>query len=190
MTYSKKRKPLIKKISQIKDKSLEPISKATMYGLPVGVSASIVGANNIPQKVSDSIRGNGSLEELISDPQLGQGISDTVLRLTKTYFDSSKPSYEIIMDSSLLGGAVLAGAVAGVGYEGHKKWKNLREVKKRDKSTSKKISDGLQTAYHTAVFGAVLPLQVRLGHTIANSINGVDVWGSVVKPAITYITNL
>ena len=190
MTYQKKRKPLANTISRIKDKSLEPISKATMYGLPVGITASIVSANDITGKIADSIRGNGSLEELISNPQLGQGVRDTVLRLTRTYFDSSKPLHEIMMDSSLLGGAVLTGAVAGVGYEGYKKWRNLRETKKRGKSTSKKISDGLQTAYHTAVFGAVLPLQVRLGHTIANSVDGVDVWGSIVKPAITYITNL
>ena len=181
---------IMKNISTLKSSTVEPISKATMYGIPLGVGASVIGANDMTRKISDTIRGNGGLEELISNPQLGQGIRDTVLRFTKAYLDSSEPLYEIITDSSLLGGAVLTGAVIGVGYEGYKKWNNLREVKKRDKSTSKKISDGLQTAYHTAVFGAVLPLQVRFSHTVANSAEGVDILRSVIKPAITYITNL
>ena len=182
---------LSKKVGIVKDIIAKPISSATLYGVPLGIGTYIIGASDLSTSISNSFSGNGNLEEVLQNTKLGEGVRDTINRLSSSYLESRFDTFpEIVMDSTVMGGMVLAGTSGLIGYEGYKKFKELRNTKKIDKTTIKRIKDSSITAYHTAMFGIALPLQFRLSHGIANSIEGVDVWNSIVKPAATYITNL
>jgi len=167
----KSKKPTAKqRVGSFLKEAKSPIEKGTMYGLPLGIGASIFNSNDLASTIS---QGREGLERLIENPHLGEGAYNTVSRLFESFRESRTDNmYDILTDSTGVGLGVLGAMAAITGYEVYKK-QNL----------TSKIYTGLTLL-------PIVALQTRLGHSVANSIDGVDVWDSLVKPAVTYVTNL
>lgn len=162
------------------EKITEPIADATKYGVPLGVGASVIGANV-----------DRNLESMVTNPSLGEGVRDTLNRLGTSFFESKFDSMpEILMDSTLTGVVTLSALTGLAGYKGFQKFKEVSKKPSMHSRRIKQLRDLAKTGYYTGLYAATIPLQARLGHMAANSIQGYDVWGGLVKPALTYVTNL